>query len=267
MNSFLKSLAQRLERKKEIDLTNPVLVYQMGKVASYSIYLSLRSIEGVNVFHIHRLNSDNIAAFRLEQLRRGVTPPNKDLGIYLFENLIAPRMPAKIISLIREPIGRNISAYFDNLETFGGLKDTGSYLEIDELIENFMRRYHHDVPLKWFDVELKSTVGIDVFEFVFPKELGFQTISHGPYELLLMRHDLHDDVKAGLVSDFLNIQSFSIMRENVGISKEYGLKYKAFLDVIKVPSEYAERMLRSKYAQHFFSDEELSKIRHKWTNS
>ena len=78
----------------------------------------------------------------------------------------------------------------------------------------------------------------------------------GPYELLLMRYDLHDDVKEGLVSDFLNIQSFSIRRENEGLSKKYGAQYKAFLDAIKVPFEYAERMLRSKYAQHFYTDEE-----------
>ena len=41
--------------------------------------------------------------------------------------------------------------------------------------------------------------------------------------------------------------------------------YKAFLGSIKLPGEYAERMLSSKYAQHFYSREERRAIYTKWS--
>jgi hypothetical protein len=267
MKSFIQKIVFLLKMMNKDNLVNPILIYQMGKVASSSIYTSIKSMKKINVFHIHRLNPDNIKTIRQTYITRGISPPNEDIiGLYLLENVIKPRKPAKIISLVREPIGRNISAYFQNLDSFEKLKNTHKHLEVNELIDNFLTKYNHDVPLNWFDVEMKNTVGIDVFKYDFPKELGFQTILSEPYELLLLRHDLKDSVKIELIANFLNLPSFSLKVKNVGASKNYGSQYKAVLNTIKVPPEYADKMLGSKYAQHFYTDKELDLIRQKWVH-
>ena len=238
----------------------------MGKVASSSIYESIKATGNVNVFHLHRLNPENIKQVKQEHLLRGASPPDEKLGHYLYKNLIlSNRDQIKIISLVREPIGRNISAYFQNLKSFEFIKNAHQTIEIDQMIEKFLRNYSHNVPLTWFDNELHATVGIDVYKNIFLQKQGYQIIHEPPYNLLIMRHDLYDPLKENLIRDFLNLKSFHLLRTNVSSSKEYAEKYKEFITSIKIPVEYSERMLSSKYASHFFSDEELFDIHRKWT--
>jgi hypothetical protein len=268
VKSTLRNMAVRMVRRVRLhtsSLANPVLVYQMGKVASSSIYRSLKAVENVNVFHVHRLNPEHIARVRQGHTLRGVTAPNDDLGLHLFKNLICTRKPAKIISLVREPIGRNISAYFQNLKSFETVQDAHSRIEVDQLITGFLQKYSHDVPLTWFDLEMRATTGIDVFEYTFPKEQGHQIIHHPPYHLLLMRHDLADALKEELVRDFVGLRSFNLFRANEASLKEYAEQYRSFVDSINVPADYSQHMLSSKYALHFYSKEQLLKAHRKWT--
>ena len=267
----MKRLAKRIYRffkqRSKSYLENPVLVYQMGKVASSSICDSLKATPGVNAFHAHRLNPENIERVKQEYLARGVQPMDESRALDLYERLIKPGRPAKVISLFREPIGRNISAYFQNLRVFEKDGNIHKRLDTEELINNFMRKYNHDVPLNWFDIEIKSTLGIDVYAQEFPRELGYQTLTSGPYSLLLMRHDLDDLLKADLIRDFLGLDSFFIQRVNEGNTKEYASSYRKFLDTIRIPHAYAQRMLQTRYARHFFTASELDKIERHWTRA
>jgi hypothetical protein len=244
----------------------PVLVYQMGKVASSSIYSSLKRTKAIDAFHVHRLNPENISLVREEHVRRGDSPPNEQEGIYLYEKVIRPRKkPVKIISLVREPVGRNISAFFQNLQSFEGMANAHSFVDTNQLIENFLQRYNHDVPLTWFDIELHATTGIDIYQHSFPHQQGYCVIKAYPYDLLIIRHDLDDRQKEKCIAKFLGIDSFYISRANEAMTKEYADAYRKFIDAIKVPTEYVDRMLSSKYAQHFYSQEERQAIYRKWT--
>lgn len=60
-------LAQAL-RKSDCE---PVIVYQMGKVGSRSITDSLKSCDVHPVFHIHRMNPENIKRVKNEYLKKG----------------------------------------------------------------------------------------------------------------------------------------------------------------------------------------------------
>ena len=121
---FIYNLAFRTKRHRG-QFSNPVLIYQMGKVASSSIFHSLKTTTDFNAFHVHRLNPKHITRVREGHLQRGDSPPIEDEeGLYLYENLIKPcRTPIKIISLVREPISRNISAFFQNLQSYERLKN------------------------------------------------------------------------------------------------------------------------------------------------
>jgi hypothetical protein len=267
MQRLARHIYRFFKQRSKSCLENPVLVYQMGKVASSSIYNSLKATPGVNALHVHRLNPENIELVKQDYLARGVPPMDESSGLDLHERLIKPRLHARVISLLREPIGRNISAYFQNLTVFEKDGNAHKNLNTRKLIDNFLHTYNHDVPLEWFDTEIKTTLGIDVYEHRFPRELGYQTLSSGPYELLLMRHDLDDHLKAELIKDFLGLDNFSIKRANEGNTKEYASSYRKFLENIRIPRDYAQRMLQSRYARHFFTLTELDKIERYWTRT
>jgi hypothetical protein len=240
----------------------------MGKVASSSVYSSLKAKKGLNVFHVHRLNPQNIAKVREDFLRRGLRPQNENKGLFLYEQLIMkPELDKRIITLVREPISRNISAFFQNLPFATCMTKSRPDGDVHELIFDFLQNYDHDVPLSWFDVELFATTGIDVYRYDFDKNQGYQYIWADSYRILIMRHDLDDRIKEKCIVDFLNLESFQLSRSNESASKKYSDTYANFLNSVKIPQEYAQRMLDSKYARHFYTPEERVAIFKKWTKT
>lgn len=262
----IKKALHYLKLRLGTKLSDPVLVYQMGKVASTSIYVSLKESTDLDVFHAHRLNPENIARVREEHLQRGDVPPDDTRGLYLYKRLIKPRRKSiRIITLIREPVGRNISAFFQNLESFERMKGAHSALEVEELVRDFIHKYNHDVPLTWFDEELRAATGIDVYQHPFPHEKGYQRIDEPPFHVLIMRHDLDDGEKSARIAEFLGLDSFHITRVNISADKEYAETYQAFLASIQLPEDYVDRMLSSRYARHFYSPEEREALSQRWT--
>lgn len=247
--------------------SGPVLVYQMGKVASASVYSSLRATKCLDVSHVHSLFPEIIAAAQEKRLRCGLPPLKDNNEFFLYHKVITPRRkPTRIITLVREPIGRNISAFFQNLQIYAQMKDGHDIPDTEQLFDDFMRLYTHDEPLTWFDNELSATTGIDIYQHSFPKERGYQVVDDPVHRLLIMRHDLDDVLKEQCIGDFLALSSFRLKRRNESSSKVYAAAYKEFVKSVEIPGDHAERMLNSKYAQHFYSRQELDSFYQWWTN-
>lgn len=246
----------------------PVLVYQMGKVASASVYKSLRATKCLDVSHVHSLIPNTIAAERERRLCCGLPPLKNRNELFLYHNVITPRRtPTRIISLVREPIGRDISAFFQNFQVTTQMKYGDEFPASEQLIDDFLRLAVGDSTLSWFDNELLATTGVDIYQHNFPKERGYQVVDDPIHRVLVMRHDLDDALKERCIGDFLGLRSFRVSRRNESSSKVYAKAYKEFVKSIEVPSDYAERMLCSKYAQHFYSEQELDSVYRWWTDS
>jgi len=146
--------------------SNPfIIVYQMGKVGSNSVVESIRKAGNYAVFHIHRLNPDNIAKSEKGNIIQSLSLLNERMAVLLYNRITAGERKVKIISIVREPIDRNCSAFFQNFKIFTGLDYKNSNFREKELQEIFLSRYSHQVPLQWFDVEMKAVTGIDVSFF------------------------------------------------------------------------------------------------------
>jgi hypothetical protein len=124
--------------------------------------------------------------------------------------------------------------------------------------------YQHRVPLTWFNNELKQTLGIDVYEFEFPKEHGYLEIRDGRFELLVVKMEIPDRFKAAAITKFLGLENFQLKRSNISHQKKYSLVYQEFKKKICLPQAYVDQMLTSKYTQHFYSNGELEEIRRTW---
>ena len=244
----------------------PILVYQMGKVGSVSISESLRSSGVYPVFHIHRLNPENIQRVREEYITKNIHPKDEYLGKWLYGNIIQRNKPTYFITLIREPISRNISAFFQNFEVFAGCRVDESNISLNELVNVFIDHYPHSVPLTWFDIELQPTLDIDVYDYPFPKDTGYVSITKGNFELLILKSEIDDKIKEESLREFLPFSDIGLMRKNVSKNKDYALRYQEFVRNIKLPPDYVGRMLNSKYVHHFYSDTEITGFWSKWVN-
>jgi hypothetical protein len=245
--SILKLLRDKILFKHYLKKNIPVFIYQMGKVASKSVYKSLCDQYSGIVLHAHYFNA-NHTDWRVKRL---------------FSWAINEAMPIDVISLTREPIGRNVSAFFQNFEKITAVPFDKANFSMQELKSIFLTKYKHEKPLRWFDKNIKENFGIDVYGNSFPK-CGYAAYSHNNIRLLVMRSELSDNEKTEVLRDFLKLSEFHLVNRNIGEEKEYGLSYKNFKINAKLPFDYIDKMCKSKYFQHFYEKEYIDVIRKKW---
>jgi hypothetical protein len=264
---------------------DPIINYQMGKVGSSTIQTSLESL-GLDrpVYHVHFLNPLRVR--EIERQRRKYFRTEKQgalrrpwLSEFLYGQIQKKDRHWMLITLVREPIARNISTFFENLEVtkqanaarYAVRSDYyGFDIEVDlenlnPLIALFFDRLVHERPLRYFDDEIRTVYGIDVFESVFPRDKGFRIYQSDNADLLLIRLENLDVCANSAFKAFLGIEDLSLVKTNVASNKVYAPLYRAFKRSIRLPQDYVDRMYDSTYSRHFYSEEEIHQFRQRWT--
>ena len=82
--------------------------------------------------------------------------------------------------------------------------------------------------------------------------------------MLVYRIDLERSEQTKLISRFLGIKLDEIRLENSSEDKDYAERYSQFRESVKLPEQYIRRMHDSRFAQHFWSPQELKTAADKW---
>jgi hypothetical protein len=248
IKQFLKDIIESNKFKTRIQKGTPVFVFQMGKVASSSIQYSINKYYNGYSVQAHKFSSDHheLNVRKLYQYYHSTS-----------------NQAIKIITLIREPISRNVSAFFENFKRETGKEFKQSNFTVNELKHLFLENFNHNVPLFWIDNNIKKYFKIDVYTEKF-SDGGYQFYKLDNIELLLMKHDLADNTKEQLIKSYLNIKEFKLINKNIGNNKTYGFSYTAFKKNVKLPDDYLNKMRKSKYFNHFYSKEEIDDVISKW---
>lgn len=230
-----------------------VLVYSMGKVGSTAVVHALQTAPDLAVFHVHHLAA---VPARGAGHRRA-------LSALLWRELVAPGVPAAVITLTREPIARNVSAFFQNLRReVGGPAPWQA--PTATLVETFLTRFDHTRAVRWFDDEPRRALGVDVYAAPFDAAAGHARIAHDRYPTLVLRCELDDAAKGRLIGAFLGRAGVELARANAGEDKAYAHAYAAFRRALRVPQALAGMLLESRYARHFHTPAELAAARTRW---
>jgi glycosyltransferase involved in cell wall biosynthesis/Tfp pilus assembly protein PilF len=250
----------------------PIVIYQMGKVGSTSVYESLKALNlDSPIYHVHYLTESGIK--RIGNKNVDSRKPRHLNESMQLRRLIDNRNKYnywKIISFVRDPIARNISAFFQNIshwypEIYSDAIPIST--KIKNLVNIFLNNYPHEIPIEWFDEELKQVFSIDIFENDFPKDKGFKTYRCDKNELLLIRVEDLDKCATAALNTFLNINDFKLLKDNLAENKRYFEFYKLFKSQINLPEGMVEKIYNSKYAKHFYTPTELSSFISKWKRS
>jgi hypothetical protein len=244
----LQLLRDKLFFERYLKNNIPVLVYQMGKVASSSVTQSLRRYYSGVVLQAHYFN-----------------PNHKDWKVRrLYRWVMAGVMPLNVISLTRDPIGRNVSAFFQNFEKHTGVPYHKANYSLEELKAIFLEKFPTRRPGQWFDRNIKENFGIDVYVNSFPK-CGYATYDLKNIRLLVMRSELNDNEKVYVIRDFLNLNEFQLVNRNISAQKEYASAYEDFKRKVKLPLDYIDEICESKYFNHFYEQDLINVVRKKWS--
>lgn len=264
---YLRGQWQYRKDKKALESKQkPVLIYSMGKVGSLSLYHSIQAQTNLPVFHIHSLNQERID-WEYEACRaKGWWPDSKNPGALIYEKKIQNKQAASVITTIREPIERNVSAFFEVFRYYNKVEASNYQGNTSFLQEQFLKLVPHDYPLTWLDEELKKMLRIDVYKKPFDFQQKYQNYQEGNLDLLLLRVDLLDSEKERQIDQLLGISDLKLVRHNVGSEKAYAKLYEQFKTTLKLPQNYVEQMLESKYCRHFYGQKERQDLFEKWTN-
>ena len=251
----------------------PILVFQMAKVGSSTVARSLAARRlPAPIFHVHWLTGPELEgaeARARERWARGLATPQSCRFIWEGQYLrrrLAGRRPGErwyVVSLVRDPVARNISDFFrvgpDALEL--GFRAEA----IDVLGAAFLERYAgHDEPLVWFDEQLKATFGLDVYERPFPQESGYAIYENELVRALVIRLEDLRSCAASAFQEWMGLDGFELVEANVTEPKATGALYRTFVESVELPPEYLSRMYGSRYARHFYSAEELARFQGRW---
>ena len=242
--------------------TDIVLIYQMGKVASSTIYATLRQQPDILALHFHRMPGENMRALNARMgLKFRLRSIFHDMQGATGQRLLR-RCPEKIrlVTLVRDPFSRNISGYFQNLWRHKS-NAKSQEARIQEIVQSIATNYDHEVPLKWFDEEFYPATGIDVYDIAFDVEAKAGLSRDEKYPLLILRTDLADEGKLALLREFLDRPHLTLQRSNAGETKSYAYLYRAVKSDFIYPLTYIEQALSSKLMQHFFTEEERKSLK------
>jgi len=252
--------AKRRARKKLFasEAHPPVIILQMGKVASQTIWKSLETQYSGLVVHSHNFQP-NKGGLIMGSKWAAYNEVHRYYHSSAFKRL-------RIITLVREPVGRNVSAFFQNFMRDTGMDLRSQDFSADQLKHLFIEKYNHDKPLLFFD-EINTHFGIDVYDQPFAAE-GFMLFSNlKGVEMLVMKHDLPDSEKEMAISSFLCIRDFKLMTYNISDNKYYADFYKRFREQVKLPDWYLIKMKESRYFRHFYSKEVIDSVCEQWAET
>jgi hypothetical protein len=270
--------------KLNLQQQQPIIVYQMGRVGSTTIFQSLKKAFSAlklkqPIYHTHFLTPEGIAFF--EEIQKSTYGSWEQIPLarkrYILQSYFlskqltnnrAPKKKYKIITLVREPIATNISGFFHNCDLW--LNDLQNYQNnsqsyLDKIRERFYQEYPHNVPLTWFDRELKSILDLDVFASEFPKKEGYKIYEGEFFQLLLLKLESLNFCAKQAFKKFLGLEDFILIKSHTANEKKYSNIYGDFMNSMSISEEYLDKMYNSKYTQHFYSPEEIETFKEKWS--
>ncbi|MRG85070.1 putative capsular polysaccharide synthesis family protein [Salinibacillus xinjiangensis] len=250
-----------------------VLIYQMGKVGSTSIEETLEK-SPLYIEHAHSLRSPmtyemfkrfSSTRYYLPLLSRLRQKINGVVKKVIFNN----KKNIKIISLVREPISRNISMFFQDIHIpifdmakyYNGRKDGDVSLET--LKDLYFSKLNHKYGVTWFENEFEKTFGINIYDYEFDKEKGFTTISQKGIDIMVIKME-----KLGIleeeIGNFLEMKNFKLSKANISGRKWYSELYIKFKEEFSPSEEYVDSIYNNLYMEHFYTEEEIKKFKEKW---
>ena len=259
-----KKLRNRIYATKDFiqSLPNPILIYQMAKVGSTSVYQSMRA-SGLTPLHVHFLTKRKVKRTLSHYERNSYPPMHLYVSQLLLPYLQLTSHSVQVITLVRDPIARFVSGQYQNPERNGV-----AGLTVEDACQELVRRLSKPRAMQytfgWFDREMKSALDVDVMAESFDRERGFIRCQGPRADVLVLKLERLSDLLPTVVSDFVGA-SLQPVRANVGARKETGSTYKAVCDALHVPATVADTIYAHDWVRHFYTPQEIKTFKARWT--
>jgi hypothetical protein len=257
---FRRSLSRWRDRRFQNTI---FLVYSMGKVGSSSVYQTLKHrLPFAKVFHLHFLSKFWLND-KLPKLH-SFFHSNIELGNRTLDYLQKHSSDRiKIITLVREPLMREISDAFENCK---GLFSDQDVLNKEHLTQ-WMDSHDHEYTLTWFDTEFHNFTGFDIYSVPFGHGKGYSIYQLPGMDILCLKLERFNEVYHAAFKDFLGLDNLRLNKSNSSIHRNQRDVYRSLKESYTPSADKLKAVYSSKYMQHFYSDEEILSFSNEWTKA
>lgn len=223
-----------------------VFIYQSKKVGSTAVALSSETV-GIFGFHVHNFKFLGSKKWFIREMIKNIS--------------------GKVISIVREPISRQISLLWQ----YWGTTDKDYFYLVREnlnALEKIENRFYA-VPngedeFEWYLEEFMDILDINVYEYPFDREKGYSIIEKNGITLLLLKMEKLNDLEH-VIGNFLGADSFKLVKANIAGRKKYKYAYENYLENVKIPAQFFKYYYcGNEYMDHFYSEEEKKIFYQKW---
>jgi hypothetical protein len=262
----------------ELDTGAAVLVYQMGKVGSGSVMRALEA-EAVPAFHVHNLAPDQLT--RSGELHRNAfgrfdIDYTWYIGCALSRRIQAapPGRRFRVITLVRDPIAREVSGIFQVPELYGpDLVDAERRFDVERVLARLRVRFCEEpengcgYTFTWFDREVRAVLGVDVLGSPFPRERGYTVLTGERASVLVLRtEDLDQTLVPGL-EELLGVRKH-VAAPRANVRDDEGRAAAAYREVrerLRLPREVVRQIYAHPFVRHFYPDAMIERFAARWT--
>ena len=246
----------------------PIVVYSAPKTASTSIASALDRTAGIDTVKVHFVRPEHfwqgpmhpkVAPDGLLRHRAIEQRPSREM-------LFAGDRPLRIVAVVREPIGFNLSnyTYFGRAYWMRTFWRSSPWIDAAALQANFRRTFPHESSSLWWTREFAASTGIDPIALGFDAARGWQRYRNARFDCLVIRADLDDSEKRAALREFTGLPVAEVVRENANDTQSApGVYDRLRAETARDPG-YVREMLALPSAQAFFTEGQRDAIARRW---
>jgi hypothetical protein len=123
-----------------------------------------------------------------------------------------------------------------------------------------------DYVCGWFDRELKTVFGVDIFAEPFDHARGYRIIETPRAKVLVLRmEDLDRALTPSLREILPSSPTLGMVRANVRAETEEAAIYRGVKERLRLPKAVVEQVYSSRYVQHLYSPDMVERFRARWS--
>lgn len=254
-----------------------VLVYQMGKVGSTTVYETLRGCEELRIpiHHVHCLSPLG--------LRKMTSHTPDDSGREHVEACLSLKAQIdrdyfstcwKIVTLVREPVDLHVAAFLEGLDgRHPGMRRRDGTYDLDEVTALLQDAYIDgglypaDWFTEWFERELQCVFGIDVYAYPFDPQAGYRLIRRNNVDVAVVRLENLDTCLPVVVDQLLGVRCTAIRPANTAAGKGQAELKTHIRRSLRVSPERCRAFFGTRMARHFYSEAEIGEFVKRWSGA
>lgn len=238
------------------------VIYNMGKVGSTTLFSTLwEKLPHSLLHHVHFMSKNGLKKREDFYANPDITKDDKALVQFIEKN---SHKKLKIITLVREPVSRDISDLFQSLPIYFPDKSS-SEITVNDLT-NQIKINNFEHTLSWFDDEFLEYLNFDIYAQSFDPAKGYEIYKQDKLEILVIRLEDLSKCYHTALKEFTGIDFPKLVNTNLTDEKDSAVLNKNLKKEFKMGRHKLEEVYASKYVRHFYSQEEINSFFNKYSN-